>query len=187
MKKFRMLSALFALVLCLAGSVSAMAAGMNAEEEALLQKLKDGITVDGQQVTLPASYLNQAENELMKVDLSAEQADTLQAKIDEAAAVIQEEKITSPADLKKSARLEEVVGIAQEAAESVGYTVSFNASTKQVAVKDTEGNTVFETKNVINQTGFDFSSVLFAAAGFFAFLLAGVVVAGKKGLFAKAA
>ena len=189
MKKFKVFAAVLALAFSMAGAVSASAAsqGITEEEQQLLDKFKAGIEVNGEMVTPPASYINQAENELMRTDVTSEEIAILNERMDEIYAIIQEEQLTTPAEARQSGRLNEMVEIGQEAAAVVDYTLSFNASTRVVTVKNEAGEVIFETKNVVNQTGFDFT-VTFVTIGILgASLVAGIAVAGRKGLFAREA
>ena len=189
MKKFKVFAAVLALAFSMAGAVSASAAsqGITEEEQQLLDKFKAGIEVNGEMVTPPASYINQAENELMRTDVTSEEIAILNERMDEIYAIIQEEQLTTPAEARQSGRLNEMVEIGQEAAAVVDYTLSFNASTRVVTVKNEAGEVIFETKNVVNQTGFDFTATFVTIGILGASLVAGIVVAGRKGLFAREA
>ena len=63
--------------------------GIDANEQAVLDKLNTPITVGNKVMTLPAEYYNQAENYLKQdgVSISDEQKAQLTAKIDEATKV----------------------------------------------------------------------------------------------------
>ena len=189
MKKFKVFAAVLALAFSMAGAVSASAAsqGITEEEQQLLDKFKAGIEVNGEIVTPPASYINQAENELMRTDVTSEEIAILNERMDEIYAIIQEEQLTTPAEARQSGRLNEMVEIGQEAAAVVDYTLSFNASTRAVTVKNQAGEVIFETKNVVNQTGFDFTATFVTIGILGASLVAGIAVAGRKGLFAREA
>ena len=189
MKKFKVFAAVLALAFSMAGAVSASAAsqGITEEEQQLLDKFKAGIEVNGEIVTPPASYINQAENELMRTDVTSEEIAILNERMDEVYAIIQEEQLTTPAEVRQSGRLDEMVEIGQEAAAVVDYTLSFNASTRAVTVKNQAGEVIFETKNVVNQTGFDFTATFVTIGILGASLVAGIAVAGRKGLFAREA
>ena len=189
MKKFKVFAAVLALAFSMAGAVSASAAsqGITEEEQKLLDKFKAGIEVNGEMVTPPASYINQAENELMRTDVTSEEIAILNERMDEIYAIIQEEQLTTPAEARQSGRLNEMVEIGQEAAAVVDYTLSFNASTRVVTVKNEAGEVIFETKNVVNQTGFDFTATFVTIGILGASLVAGIAVAGRKGLFAREA
>lgn len=189
MKKKSVLTLLLAFLLCLASSISAMAAtGLTADEETILDKLRAGVEINGKTVEVPASYINQAENELMKnaQDITAEDAALINSKIDEVAAIAKAENITKASDLKNSASAEKIIGLVQEAAAVVGYTVSYDAASGIVNVLDPNGNSVFTTKNVINQTGFDMTATVVAGSVLVTLLAACAVVAGKKKLFVRA-
>lgn len=188
MKKKSFLAVVLTLAMCFVSSVNVMAAtGLTADEESILAKLKAGIEVNGQVVQVPASYLNQAENELMSnaEDVTAEQAAVINGKIDEVAAIAKAENITSAADLKNSASADQLVAIVKDAAAVVGYTVAYDAASGAIDVADPDGNSVFATKNVINQTGFDMTTTVAVGSVLVTLLAASIVIASKKKLFVK--
>jgi hypothetical protein len=187
MRKKSLAGLALTLIMCLMASTSAMAAtGLSKAEESILDNLKAGVEVNGKVVAVPASYINQAKNELMKndVDITAKQAATINEKIDEAAAIVKKEKITKASDLKNSKEVNKVVELTKEAAGVAGYTVSYDAASGIVKVLDPDGNVVFTTKNVINQTGFDMQATAVAGIAFVTLLAACILVADRKKLFA---
>lgn len=189
MKKKSLFSFMLILVLSLATSVSAMAAsGLSAAEESILAKLRAGVEVNGQVVEVPAAYINQAENEFMKndVDVTADQAEVINSKIDEVAQIAKEENITKASDLATSGSVDELVAIVQEAAAVVDYTVAYDAASGIVSVTDPSGTEVFTTKSVINQTGFDMTAPVVVGGVLVTLLAACLVIASKKKLFVSA-
>lgn len=185
MKAKKIFGLVVAAVLCLSTSITAFAAGLTNDEQAILDKLKAGVKVDGKVVEVPASYLNQAENALMKTNVTAAQADAVMSKIDQAQAIIKKDGITSVAELKKSDDAKEILGLAQSAAKEVGYTVAYNAAKGVITVSDKSGNNVLTSKNVINQTGFDLSTTLLAGGLMITLLAACALIARRKKLFVK--
>lgn len=186
MKLRKILGVAAATILCLASSITALGAGLSASEQALLDQLKAGFTVNGVLIEVPASVINQVENELMKndVDVTAKQADVILAKLDEAVALAEELNVTSIEDVK--AKANKFLPIAKEAAKVVNYTIAYDAAKGIVTVANPNGNTVFATKNVINQTGFDLTTTVVAGGVVVTLLAACFVVASKKKLFVKA-
>lgn len=189
MKKKSIFSIVLILVLSLASSVTAFAAtGLSEAEESILAKLEAGVEVNGQVIEVPASYINQAENEFMKndVDVTADQADVINSKIDEVAEIAKAENITKASDLANSDSIDELVAIVKEAAEVVDYTVAYDAATGVVSVTDPAGVDVFTTKSVINQTGFDMTATVVVGSVLVTLLAACIVIASKKKLFVSA-
>ena len=81
MKLKKLIGVALATVFCLTSSVTAFAAGISADEQLLLDKLKAGVEVDGTVVQAPAEFLAQAENELKTNDNLKNSIDTLRKKI----------------------------------------------------------------------------------------------------------
>lgn len=183
MKLRKILSVAAATLLCLASSITALGAGLTASEQALLDQLKAGITVNGVVIEVPASVINQVENELMKIDVTADQADVILAKLDEAVVLAEELDVTSIEDFK--AKANKFLPIAKEAAKVVNYTIAYDAAKGMVTVANPSGNTVFATKNVINQTGFDLTATVVVSGVVVTLLAACFAVASKKKLFVK--
>lgn len=189
MKRKSIFSIVLILVLSLASSVTAFAAtGLSEAEESILAKLEAGVEVNGQVIEVPAAYINQAENEFMKndVDVTADQAEVINSKIDEVAEIAKAENITKASDLANSESIDELVAIVKEAAEVVDYTVAYDAATGVVSVTDPAGVDVFTTKSVINQTGFDMTATVVVGSVLVTLLAACIVIASKKKLFVSA-
>ncbi len=177
---------LAALVLCLALAVPTMAAtGINENEQKLLDKFEEKYTVEGKEYGLPTDYLNKAKAYLMQdgVDLTDAQVTEMVAKADEMKTLFVNNKITSLDALKNSSVKADALRIAQEGAAVVGCTVEFDAATNQIAVKNSDSQTIFESDATIKQTGMNLNAtaliVVFVLAAF-----AGCAVVAKKKLFA---
>lgn len=189
MKMKKILGLVIVTVLCLSSSVTAFAAGLTKSEQEIINKLKAGIEVDGKVIDVPASYLNQAENEMAKnkTDITATEANAIIGNVDKAQAIMEKEGITSISELKTSDSANQIVSLAKSAATTAGYTVAYNAAKGVVSVKNPDGKTVFTTKNVINQTGFDLTNTVLAGSFLVTLLAACFVIASKKKLFVNAA
>lgn len=186
MKIKKFMVAAVATMLCLAGTMTAFAAGISTDEQAIIDKLKAGFTVDGKTVSVPTDIINQVENEFMKneTDVTAAQASVIEGKMDEVIAFAQANDVTDVASAKEYA--DDIIPLVQAAASEIGYTVAYDASSDTgLTVSDPEGNTVYTSKAVVNQTGFDMTAPIAVGVGMVAILAACVVVASKKNLFAK--
>jgi hypothetical protein len=145
------------------GSGYAMAAsGISEAEQSVLDKLRAGAVIDGVKQYLPAIYINQAENEFIgnEVDLTKEQAEAIITKIDEAIAIISDMDDVDMANVQNSEVALKLLTLVGEAAEVVDYKVSLDLSNKSIDIKNSDGDTVFIAKELVNQTGFrDYSGV----------------------------
>lgn len=94
---------------------AAAAGGLNADEQALLNDFAAGITVDGQLLQPPASYVALASDLLSSVDLSTSEVDRLYAKMDAAYDALRSEHITSVEEAQNSLAKNIVYAITSEA------------------------------------------------------------------------
>jgi hypothetical protein len=142
-------TALFmSLILCFA--VPARAA---ANTDAILDSLREGITVNGQTVQIPASYVNQAENYFASHRLSDDQAEYILEQVEAAKAAIRENGVTDLKKLDKNTK-NRILSAAQAAADEANLKLSVG-SNKNVKIVDSGGNVTFTGENVIKTTGSD--------------------------------
>lgn len=188
MKMKKIIGLVLALTLCLASSVTAVAAGLTKDEKAIINKLKSGFEVNNIIVKFPVPYLNQVENEFIrnKTDITPNQAKTIISMFDQAEVIMQKEKITSVSKLKKSKSINQLVSLAKFAASTAGYKVAYNAADCDFSVKNPKDKAVFTTKKVINQTGVDLSNTVLTAGFLVTLLAACAFFTSKMKLFVKA-
>lgn len=169
------------MVLAASLSLTAFAAsGIDANEQAVLDKLNTPITVGNKVMTLPAEYYNQAENYLKQdgVSISDEQKAQLTAKIDEATKVLQDNGTTDLASLPKTVR-SQLVTLAQDAAKIVDLTLTYDNGSKTITIVDKAGTVVAKIENVVKTTGADTTAAVMTAVTLIA-LLAGCAVVARK-------
>jgi hypothetical protein len=78
------LSAIFvALLLVAATAMTAFAAGINENEQKVLDAIKGSVKIKGVEMVWPDAYVNQAENYFNTIDMTSEQADKIIAVINE--------------------------------------------------------------------------------------------------------
>ncbi|MEF2884666.1 MAG: hypothetical protein U0P28_05735, partial [Ruminococcus sp.] len=77
----KLASIFVALLLVAVSVVSAFAADINANEKKVLDELKTSVKMQGKDMYLPDSFVNQAENYFNTIDMTAEQADEFIAVI----------------------------------------------------------------------------------------------------------
>lgn len=135
--------------------------------DAIVSALRSGITVKGQTVKIPASYINQAENFFASHKITDRQARYILAEVNGAKAAIQKAGVT---DLKKmdQATKNRVLASAQAAANDIDLKLTIGPN-KNVQIADSEGAVAFTSDNVIKTTGPAWSLPLWAvgwAGGF---------------------
>lgn len=149
MKKIRTMiyTALFmALLLCFSVPVNAAA-----NTDAILDSLRAGITVNGQTVPIPASYVNQAENYFASHHITDDQAQYILEQVEAAKAAVRESGVTNLKKLDKSTK-NRILAAAQAAADEANLKLSVG-SNKNVKIVDSSGNVTFTGENVIKTTG----------------------------------
>ncbi|MDF2486113.1 MAG: hypothetical protein K0R46_2281 [Herbinix sp.] len=151
---------LFVLILTTFWSLNSLdyamaATGLSEAEQMILNKLEAGVEIDGEMSYLSVSYLNQAENELIKneIDITVEQAGAIIKKIDEVLAVISGMSLVDITNLQGSEAAFQLLTLIDEAAKEIDYEVSIDISDRSVNIRNPEGDTVFVASNGINQTG----------------------------------
>ena len=122
MKKVSVILA--ALLLVAVSVVSAFAAGINDSKQKVLDELKTSVKMQGTDMYLPDSCVNQAENFFNTIDMTAGQADQILAVIKDGKAQL------------------EATGAKNMA--PVNGTASYDKSTKEVTLKDEKGEVIFK-------------------------------------------
>lgn len=171
-----------AAVMTFAMSISAFAAGtIDANEQKILDELNAK--------KVPAEYVTQAKNYFEKDDVTvtADQATTIIANIDDAAQIAKTAGIKSADDLAKAstATIDAIVAKASAAAKVVDLTVSYDAKNGTATVKDTKGNVVATTNVGTKKTGADSTSTI-AVVSFLGLAVAVLAVVTKKNAKAEA-
>lgn len=179
---------IIAAVICLvmaAVSLSASAAGLDANKQKVLDALKTTITVDGKVVSLPSDYITQAENYLKSDDvtITAAQADAVVEQINEAVKVVKDAGVTSVSDLSMEERSSIIEDI-EAAADVVDLTVAVDSAKNTITIlKDNVA--VATSGTALKVTGPD-ACALAVIAGIGLALIAGCfIVARKEKLFVK--
>ncbi len=158
-------SALLATAVAVTATVGASAAGINAAEQKILDELHTTVSLNGVAKSIPASYINQAENYFNTVDITDEQATQVVAGIEDSKAYIESTGVAHMKDLS-SDQIDTLVGKVNAALSPVSLTLQYTKSTGAVSIVDASGNVVFSTtaaavsggsSNPIKTTGADFS------------------------------
>ena len=129
---------------------------LSENERAIIDKLKSISSI-------PAEYINQAENFFLRDEVDIDNADALDAiaNIENAEKIVVENGINSFADLKNlsTTSQQNIIDIIKKTADIFGAEAAIDVN-KKVAVVTYKGATVFESRGVIQKTGFDASPIL---------------------------
>lgn len=186
----KMLAMVLAVVLVMAFGVTALAAtDVNENEQKILDAVAKTETIDGKTVAIPADLQNEVQTYLMRdgVDLTAEQTATIVEKIEACFDVVVENGAASTEaiqNLPYEAK-SQLLTLAQEAAEVVGLTATYDSASKSLVFTDADNNVVAKTETVLKVTGADTTMLVLVAAAVVVLLAGGVIVAKKNRLFAK--
>lgn len=149
---FKVLSVgLLSAAVAVSASSVAFAAGINDAEQKILDELHTTVTMNGLEKSLPADYINQAENYFNTVDITDEQASQVISGIEDAKAYLTS---TGASNFKSltSEQVDTFVSKCQSAVAPVNLTLSYTKSNNTVSIVDSNGSTVF-TATVSSVTG----------------------------------
>lgn len=149
-------------VLLVAFAVPAFAAGINANEQKLLDYVQTAYVVDGQTITVTADIMAQAKNAFNSdsIDVTDDQYKQITAILDEGLAYAKKNNLTKIADLQKSrVATETLLEYGRKAAKVLGCTIATkgyitDADHGLVIIYDAAGNKIAEFHpNLIAKTG----------------------------------
>lgn len=133
---------IIAIVLVAVSAVSVFAAGINSNEQAVLDELKTSVAMKDGEMYISAEFINQAENYFNTIDMTADESKEIIAIIKEGKTFLQNTGAANIADLTFSQKQtllsygEKVVGV-------LGMTMSYDKSTQTLAIYATDGSTAF--------------------------------------------
>lgn len=135
---------------------------LDENEKALMEKLETGLSLNEEILTLSEEYKNQAENYFLRNDVSISDQEFVKINkyIDETISIINKAKVSKIEDLPKSVK-NNVVKIANKAAEALGLFLTYNYSNETITIKDGDQMVVAETSDIIKKTGVDVSPILY--------------------------
>jgi hypothetical protein len=187
-RRYRFLTLVLTIGMLFMNTEYAMAAtGLSEAEESILDRLTEGVEMNGMVVRPPVSYLNQIENELIKndMDITQEQARLINLKIEEAADLVKTVSMEEIVQFKNSDIAKKLIVLLEEVAEIANYTVLIDVENETFNVLDSSDNYVFMAKNVINQTGFQITPTIIVGWILISSLLVCFVIANKMKLFVR--
>lgn len=146
MKKHKRIFSTIALtaVIAISASTSAFAAGINSAEQKILDSLNTTVTMNGIEKSIPAGYINQAENYFNTVEFTDDEADKIVSAIEDAKTYLSSTGASKVSELT-SVQTDAVVSKLQSGLSVVGLTLQYTRSTGEVSIIDAKGNVVFST------------------------------------------
>lgn len=140
MKKFT--AAFTAVLLVIASAITVFAAGINTNEQAILDELKTTVSMQGSTLSVPSSYINQAEAYFNTVDVTKAQADEIIAVIKEGKTYLEQSGASNILDLTFDQK-QVLLGYGQKAVGVLGMTMSYDKSAKTVTITSADGTVAF--------------------------------------------
>ncbi len=181
MKKFLQMALVLVVSLGFVSSVNA------ATEQELIDHVSKSYVVNGQNVRIRDTYINQLKQYLAEKDVSATAADQIIADFDKAVAIMQAGKVTDPTKLSKADR-SNLLALGKDAASKLGMNVSYangkllvvDASGKGLPSVDVKTALIVDGKSsgTLRPTGSDYT-VYVAVSGL---ALAAIAMAGYRKL-----
>ncbi len=184
--------ALCAIMLIALSVMTVVAAGdLNEYEQAIMDELKEKVSIGDIEMIIPSAYFNYVENYFRQdgVSLTEDQANTILAEIAASKAAIVAGGELAYNDMSSSTTSAVLENI-KDAAAAIGLNAEFNANTQVVTLKDANGAPVMESMDVteVRATGSSVSvtTIVVAALSVVAALGLCVVIAKKAKVAAAA-
>ena len=191
----KLFTAMASLVMAVVLAVSASAAGINENEQSVLNKLKTQVDLGGGQVySIPVSYINQANNFFLQIDMTKEQADEINGYIQQGidllksrASVITAKGDTFDLKYLSQADKKTILDLGQKACAVVGLKLTYDGKNVVITDANDSSKVYFSSAPIIKVTGEEshMGVALAASAAVIVLTVAGVYVyACKNRLFA---
>lgn len=147
------LSAIFvALLLVAVSAVSAFAAGINDNEQKVLDELKTSVKMQGTEMYLPEAYVNQAENFFNTIDMTEDQADKVLSAIKSGKTQLEATGAKNIADCT-TAQKKELMTTLKNVMAPVNGTASYDKTTGEITLKSESGEVIFKAVPTLVEKG----------------------------------
>ncbi len=185
--KLKKLSAVtVALFLVIISCFSGYAAGINAAEQSVLSNMRTPANMNGHKVYVPAAYINQAEAHFNTIDMTQQQADTINGIISQGRAFLEGTGKSNIKDLTSSQK-QTLLSYASKAANVLKLTAVAGSDENRIKIITKDGTVIVdESNNIIKTTGYSslLTPVLAGSALFIALVCAsaGLIILKKREL-----
>ena len=169
---------IIAVILVAVSAVSVFAAGINSSEQAVLDELKTSVTMKGGEMTIPAEYVNQAENYFNTIEMTAEQSADIIAIIKDGKSFLEKSGASNIADLS-FAQKQTLLSYGEKAVAVLGMTMSYDKTSKSLTISAPDGSVAFTAVPKLTASGQitngDVIKTTGANANFIGFVVLGAV------------
>jgi hypothetical protein len=131
-----------ALMLVAVTAVTAFAAGINSNEQAVLDELNATISMQGSTMKIPAEFVNQAESYFNTIEMTADESSQIIAVIKEGESFLSNSGAANIADLSAEQK-QELLSYGQKAVAVIGMTMTYDNTSKTLYIYDASGATAF--------------------------------------------
>ena len=132
-----------ALLIVVISAVTAFAAGINDNEQKVLDELKTSVEMQGMEMYWPRTYVNQAENYFNTIDMTADQAEQIIAVIRSGKNQLESTGAKNIAECTAEQK-KELMSTLTKVMEPVNGTASFDNISGEVALKAENGEVIFK-------------------------------------------
>ena len=147
------LSAIFvALLLVAVSAVSAFAAGINDNEQKVLDELKTSVKMQGTEMYLAEAYVNQAENFFNTIDMTEDQADKVLSVIKSGKTQLEATGAKNIADCT-TAQKKELMTTLKNVMAPLNGTASYDKTTGEITLKSESGEVIFKAVPTLVEKG----------------------------------
>lgn len=138
------------------------AGAINANEQKVLDKLSSTVTANGKTFEIPKTYVNQAKNYFLTIDMTDAQANEIMGYLAEGEALVKQEeaKLTTNIvnmDTFKYTVKKEILNLGKKACKVIGLTLTYDGTYVKI-VEDATGNIAFIDEPIIKVTGAEASN-----------------------------
>ena len=166
---------LVALVLAATTAVTAFAAGVNSNEQAVLDELKTSVTMKDGEMYIPTEFVNQAENYFNTIEMTAEEKDAIIAILKEGESFLEGSGASNIRDLTLDQK-RELLAYGERVVGVIDMTMSYDKVSRKLTIFDPSGNVAFTAvphlttdgkvdENPIKTTGAESNNFGFIALG----------------------
>jgi len=162
---------------------AASARTLSADEQGLISKLEEAVTINGEKWTLPGNMITQAKNYLAALDtaISPDQCNQIKGIFDEAKAIAAAQTTGETSQWTPAVKAQ-ILEKVNAAAQVVGLAARANASGK-IEIINGAGQVLADNAVLVRQTGVSAQGIVIASVGAIALLAACAVVSKKVDLF----
>ena len=132
-----------ALLIVAISAVTAFAAGINDNEQKVLDELKTSVEMQGVEMNWPAAYVNQAENYFNTIDMTSDQAEQIIAVIRSGKTQLESTGAKNIAECTAEQK-KELMSSLTKVMEPVNGTASFDNVSGEVALTSESGEVIFK-------------------------------------------